>query len=54
MQESLRRKKDAFKKWQMQGGNELKEAYMGMKRKAKAVVAKVKYEAYKECGDRGR
>ena len=27
MQESLRRKKDAFKKWQRQGGNELKEAY---------------------------
>ena len=25
VQESLRRKKDAFKKWQMQGGNELKE-----------------------------
>ena len=25
-------KKDAFKKWQMQGGNKLKEAYKNMKR----------------------
>ena len=32
VQESLRRKKDAFKKWQIQGGNELKEAYKNMKR----------------------
>ena len=32
VQESLRRKKDAFKKWQMQGGNELKEAYKNTKR----------------------
>ena len=40
MQESLRRKEDAFKKLQMQGGNELKEAYKNMKREAKAAVAK--------------
>ena len=32
MHESLRREKDAFKKWQMQGGNELKGAYRKMKR----------------------
>ena len=32
VQENLRRKKDAFKKWQMQGGNELKEAYKNTKR----------------------
>ena len=28
----MRRKKDAFKKWQMQGGNEQKEAYKNTKR----------------------
>ena len=48
MQESLRRKKEAFKKWQMQGGNELKEAYKNPKREAKAAVAKATNEAYKE------
>ena len=48
MQESLRRKRDAFKKWQMQGGNELKEVYKNMKRKAKAAVANAKNEACKE------
>ena len=32
VQESMRRKKDAFKKWHMQGGNELKEAYKNTKR----------------------
>ena len=42
VQESLRRKKDAFKKWQMQGGYELKEAYKNTKREAKAAVAKAK------------
>ena len=52
MQKSLRRKKDAFKKWQMQGGNELKEAYKNMKREAKAAVAKVKNEAYEEFNDK--
>ena len=52
VQESLRRKKDAFKKWQMQGGNELKEAYKNMKREAKAAVAKAKNEAYKERYDK--
>ena len=41
VQESLRRKKDAFKKWQMHGGNELKEAYKNPKRE-KAAVAKAK------------
>ena len=47
----MRRKKVAFKKWQMQGGNELKEAYKNMKREAKVVVAKAKNEAYKEWYD---
>ena len=42
VQESLRRKKDAFKKWQMQGGNELKKAYKNMKREAKDAVANAK------------
>ena len=46
MQESQRTKKDAFKKWQIRGGHELKEAYKNMKRQAKAAVAKVKHEAY--------
>ena len=54
MQESLRRKKDAFKKWQMQGGNELKEAYKNMNKEAKAAVAKAKNEAYKEWYDKMR
>ena len=52
VQESMRRKKDAFKKWQMQGGNELKEAYKTTKREAKAAVAKAKHEAYKEWYDK--
>ena len=52
MQESLRRKRDAFKKWQMQGGNDLKEVYMNTKREAKAAVAKAKNEAYKEWHDK--
>ena len=52
VQESLRREKDAFKKWQMQGGNELKEAYKNTKREAKAAVAKAKNEAYKEWYDK--
>ena len=51
-QESLRREKDAFKKWQVQGGNELKEAYKNTKREAKAAVAKAKNEAYKEWYDK--
>ena len=52
VQESLRRKKDAFTKWQMQGGNELKDAYKNTKREAKAAVAKAKNEAYKEWYDK--
>ena len=58
VQESLRRKKDAFKKWQIQGGSELKEAYKNMKRErerereAKAAVAKDTNEAYKERYDK--
>ena len=40
IQENLRRKKDAFKKWQMHGRNEMKEAYKNMKREAKIAVAK--------------
>ena len=52
IQESLRRKKDAFKKWQMQGEDELKEAYKNTKREAKAAVAKAKNEAYKEWYDK--
>ena len=44
-------KQDEFKKWQMQGGNELKEAYKNMKRGAKAAVAKAKNEAYREWHD---
>ena len=40
--DNLRRKKDAFKKWQMQGGNKMKEVYKNMKRGAKAAVAKAK------------
>ena len=36
----------------MQGGIELKEAYKNMKREAKAAVAKVKNEAYKEWYDK--
>ena len=52
MQESPRRKKDAFKKWQMQGGNELKEAYNNTKREAKSAVAKAKNEAYNEWYDK--
>ena len=32
VQESLGRKKDAFNKWHMQGGNELKEAYKNITR----------------------
>ena len=52
MQKSMRRKKDAFKKWQLQGRNELKEAYKNMKREAKAAVAKTKNEAYKEWCDK--
>ena len=52
MQKSLRRKKDAIKKWQKQGGNELKKAYTNMKREAKAAVAKANNEAYKEWYDK--
>ena len=52
MQKSLRRKKDAFKKWQMQGGNELKEAYKNTKSEAKAALAKAKNEAYEEFNDK--
>ena len=52
VQESLRRKKDAFKKWQMQGENELKEAYKNMKRDTNDAVAKAKYEAHKEWYDK--
>ena len=36
----------------MQGGNELKEAYKDIKRKAKAPVAKAKNEAYKGWYDK--
>ena len=54
VQESLRRKKDAFKKCQLQGGNEMKEAYKNTKREAKAAVAKAKNEAYKEWYDKMR
>ena len=42
MQGSLRRIKDAFMKWQIQGGNELKEAYKNTMREAKAAVASAK------------
>ena len=52
VQESPGRKKDAFKKWQMQGGNEVKEAYKNMKREAKPAVAKAKNKAYKEWYDK--
>ena len=52
VQESLIRKKDVFKKWQMQGGNELKEAYKNTKREAKAAVAKAKNEAYRQWYDK--
>ena len=52
VQKSMRRKKDAFKKCQKQGGNELKEAYKNMKREAKAAVAKAKNEAYKRWHDK--
>ena len=41
------RKKDAIKKWQMQGRNKPKEAYTNMRRKAKA-----KHEACKEWYDK--
>ena len=44
--------RDAFKKWQRQGGNDLKEAYMKMKRESKAAVAKAKHEAHKEWYDK--
>ncbi|KAK2192629.1 hypothetical protein NP493_27g00033 [Ridgeia piscesae] len=50
--ESLRRKKDVFKKWQVHGGNELKEAYKNTKREAKAAVAKAKNDAHKERYDK--
>ena len=49
MQKSLRREKDAFKKWQKQGGNELKKAYKNMKRETKAAVTKANNEAYNEA-----
>ena len=52
VQESLKRKKDAFKKWQMQGGNDLKEAYKNTKREAKAAVARAKNKAYNEWYDK--
>ena len=52
VQESLRRKNDAFKKWQIQGGNELKEAYKNTKREAKTAVAKAKNEAYNNWYDK--
>ena len=52
VQESMRREKDAFKKWQMHGGHELKEAYKNMKRKTRAAVAKAKNEVYKEWYDK--
>ena len=52
VQESPGRKKDAFKKWQMQGGNEVKDAYKNMKREAKPAVAKAKNKAYKEWYDK--
>ena len=52
VQKSMRRKKDAFKKCQKQGENELKEAYKNMKREAKAAVAKAKNEAYKRWYDK--
>ena len=46
------KEKGAFKKWQMHGGNEKKEAYKKMKRKPKAAVAKAKNEEYKELYDK--
>ena len=48
----MRREKDAFKKWQMQCRNELKQAYKNMKSEAKAEAAKAKNEAYKEWYDK--
>ena len=48
VQDVLKKKKKAFKRWQTEGGTEAKEEYKKLKREAKRVVAKAKSEAQKD------
>ena len=49
VQTSIKKKKEAFKNWQREGTEQLKEVYKEKTKEAKRVVAKAKGEGYKEC-----
>ena len=48
VQTSIKKKKEAFKNWQREGTDQLKEVYKEKKKEAKRAVAKAKEEGYKE------
>ena len=48
VQTSIKKKKEAFKNWQTEGTDQLKEVYKEKKKEAKRDVAKAKEEGYKE------
>ncbi|GFR72581.1 asparagine--tRNA ligase [Elysia marginata] len=48
VQTSIKKKKEAFKNWQREGTDQLKEVYKEKKKEAKTAVSKAKEEGYKE------
>ena len=48
VQTSIKKKKEAFKNWQREGTDQLKEVYKEKTKEAKRAVAKAKEEGYKE------
>ncbi|GFS15628.1 endonuclease-reverse transcriptase HmRTE-e01 [Elysia marginata] len=48
VQTSIKKKKEAFKNWQREGTDQLKELYKEKKKEAERAVAKAKKEGYKE------
>ena len=48
VQTSIKKKKEAFKNWQREGTDQLKEVYKEKKKEAKRAVAKAKEEGYKK------
>ena len=48
VQHGLKKKKEAFKRWQTEGGTEAKVEYKKLKREAKRIVAKAKSEAHRD------
>ncbi|GFS01871.1 endonuclease-reverse transcriptase HmRTE-e01 [Elysia marginata] len=48
VQTSIKKKKEAFKNWQREGTDQLKEVYKEKKKEAKRAVAKAKEVSYKQ------